>query len=315
VILKPIAEMLRSVFRSNAQPTRDTAAETVARLEHGILALVDHMPPLPDTATRALVLARQPNTKFADFARLIEADPAIATGILRIANSALYASGCPATKLQQAVVRLGMSQCQNLIISISMQSLFHQMAGDMQQQCEVLWHHAYVTAFLCRQISRRYRFMFDGEEFFAGLLHDLGRILLLLADPECFLLADAMDFREEGDKLERERAAIGIDHCALGGWFGEHSRLPDTLIQAMKFHHEPHRAVDAQRLVELVAAADHMANHMQRGELIEDYHPEDNVVLASLVASWPEARKERLLADIPSMMKESIDAVLGNHTA
>src|SRR5207253_3296467 len=130
-----------------------------------------------------------------------------------------------------------------------------------------------------------------------------------------FRLADAMDFCEEGDKLERERAAIGIDHCALGAWFGEHSRLPDTLIQAMRFHHEPDRAENAKRLVELVAAADHMANHLQRGALIEDYHPEDNVVLASLVASWPEARKERLLADIPAMMKESIDADLGDHTA
>src|SRR5439155_1058257 len=114
--------------------------------------------------------------------------------------------------------RLGMAQCQNLIVSISMQSLFRQMAPDMQAQCEVLWDHAYVTAFLCRQINRPYRLGFDGEEFAAGLLHDLGRILLLLADPECFQRADAMDFLDEGDKLERERAAIGIDHCSLGGW-------------------------------------------------------------------------------------------------
>jgi HD-like signal output (HDOD) protein len=312
LMLKPVADMLRNMFRANRQSLRDRTAETVARLEHGILALVDKMPPLPDTATRALTLAREPNTKFADFARLIETDAAIATGILRIANSALYASGCPATKLQQAVVRLGMSQCQNVIISISMRSLFRQMAPGLQAQCEILWHHAYVTAFLCRQISRRYRFLFDGEEFFAGLLHDLGRILLLLADPECFQMADAMDFTEDENRLDRERAAIGIDHCALGGWFGEHSRLPRTLVEAMRFHHEPQRAENARRLVELVAASDHMANHVQRREFFQDYQAENNVALASLVASWPEARKERLFAEIPFMMKESIDAVLGH---
>src|SRR5260370_27322800 len=124
VILKPIADRLRNMFRSNARPKTDPVAETAARLEQRILALVEHMPALPDTATRALALAREPESKFADFARLIEADAALATGILRIANSPLYASGCPATKLQQRVVRLGMAQCQNLIVSISMESLF-----------------------------------------------------------------------------------------------------------------------------------------------------------------------------------------------
>jgi HD-like signal output (HDOD) protein len=315
VILKPIAEMLRNLFRSNARPAQDERAETAARLEQRILALVDNMPTLPETATRALVLSREPNSRFLEFARLLEADAALAAGILRIANSPLYASGCPATKLHQAAVRLGMSQCQNLIISISMQSLFRETAPEMQTQCEVLWHHAYITAFLCRQINRPYRLGFEGEEFSAGLLHDLGRILLLLADPECFQRADAMDFVEERDILDQEREAIDIDHCSLGAWFGTHSKLPDTLIEVMKFHHEPHRAENAKRLVELVAAADHMANHMQRGEDIASYQPEYNVGLASLCATWPEARKERLLSELPSMMKDSVEAVLREHPA
>ncbi len=314
MILKPIADILRNVFRSNALPVKDERAETAARLEQKILALVDNMPPLPDTASRALVLARDPNTKFAEFARLIEADAALATGILRIANSPLYASGCPATKLQQAVVRLGMLQCQNLIVSISMKSLFRQMAPGLHAQCAILWHHAYVTAFLCRQINRPYRLGFDGEEFSAGLLHDLGRILLLLADPECFHRVDGLNFREEADLLERERECLGIDHGALGGWFGEYSKLPGTLIEAIRFHHEPHRADHAKRLVELVAAADHMANHLQREEDVEMYEPEENVGLAALAANWPEARRERLLGEIASMMNESVEAVARGHT-
>src|SRR5207302_7015912 len=123
--------------------------------------------------------------------------------------------------------------------------------------CEALWHHGYVTGFLCGQINRAFRLGFDGDEFSAGLLHDLGRILLVLADADSAALADVMDFREEPDKLERERAAIGLDHCALGGWFGEHSQLPATLIQAMRFHHEPNLTTDAQKLAALVATADH----------------------------------------------------------
>lgn len=315
MILKPVADLLHNLFESRAQPSGSETTAIATRLERKILTLVDNMPTLPETATRALALADEPDSSFADFARLIEADAAIATGILRMANSALYASGCPATKLQQAVVRLGLWQCQNLIVSIGVQSLFRRMTVSTQAQCEVLWHHAFVTAGLCRQINRAYRLGFDGEEFSAGLLHDLGRMLLLLADAESFQRADAMDFQEEVDQLEREWAAIGIDHCALGGWFGEHSNLPDTLIQAMRFHHEPDWAEHSERLVNLVATADHMANHLQRGEVVETYNPASNHGLALLCSRWPDARKERLLKDIPTLMNESLRATASEHVA
>jgi HD-like signal output (HDOD) protein len=150
--------------------------------------------------------------------------------------------------------------------------------------------------------------MLDESAFTAGLLHDLGRILLLLADPECFARAGGMDFQEAPGVLLSERMAIGIDHCALGGWFGEHSNLPDTVIQAMRFHHDPTSPGAAGKLVALVATADHVANHLQRGESIETYSAQENAGLALLWEQWPPARKERLLGELPTMMEESLQA-------
>jgi HD-like signal output (HDOD) protein len=315
VILKRFADKLRGLFRSHARPRRDEAAELAARLENNVLALVGNMPALPDTATRAMALADDPGARVADLVGLIEADVAIATALLRTANSAFYSGGAPATKLSQAVVRLGGSQCKNLIVAVSMKTLIWQMAGDEKARCEALWHHGYLTACLCSQVARAFRLLFDGAEFSAGLLHDLGRVLLLLADPECFARAGAMDFHEEPGLLARERAAIGIDHCALGAWFGEQSQLPDTLIQAMRFHHEPESADPPSTLVDLVATADHMANHLQRGEPIETYDPQGNVGLAYLWGRWPEARRERLLDEIPSLMEEALAAAAREQTA
>lgn len=308
VLRKRFADLLRGLFRANAQRTKDGTAEVAARLEQNVLRLVGNMPTMPDVATRAMTLANDPNTTAIDFARLIEGDAAIATELLRIANSAIYCGGAPAVKLPQAVVRLGMFQCKNLILSISMKSLIWNMTGDERLWCEALWRHGHVTACLCSQINRSYRLLFAGEEFAAGLLHDMGRILLLLADPECFARIDAMDFREDEGTLDRERAAIGIDHCALGGWFGAHSMLPEILVQAMKYHHEPHLSESAAKFVTLVAAADHMANHLQRGEEAESYQSEENAALASLWAQWPQARKERLLGELPSLMTQSFQA-------
>lgn len=308
MILARLANRLRDLFRSNARPQRDEAAELAARLEQRVLTLVDNMPALPHTATRAMALADDPNANMADLAQLIEGDVAIAAALLRIANSALYTSGAPATKLSQAVVRLGAFTCKNLILAVSMKSLLWQLAGEEKAQCEVLWHHGYVTGWLCRRMGQSYRVWYDGAEFSAGLLHDLGRILLLLADPECFARAGALDFHEEPGLLARERTAIGIDHGALGAWFAEHCKLPETLIQAMRFHHEPASAEHSHPLVALVAMADDMGNHLERGETVESYHPEGNAGLACLTASWPEAKTERLLGEIRPMMQEALQA-------
>jgi HD-like signal output (HDOD) protein len=308
VILKRFANVLRGLFRSNARPAEDETTRVAARLEQNVLRLVGNMPTMPDVATRAMSLANDPKTNAADFARLIEGDAAIATDLLRIANSALYTGGAPAVKLPQAVVRLGMFPCKNLIVSICMKSLLWNMTRAERAQCQTLWHHGYVTACLCRQINRSFRLMFAGEEYSAGLLHDMGRILLLLADPECFARIDPLDFHEDAGLLQQERASIGIDHCQLGGWFGEQSQLPDVLIQAMKFHHESNLTESVPQLVTLVATADHMANHLQRGEEIDTYDPLDNPALDSLWSGWPRGRKGRLLDEIPSMMADAIQA-------
>ena len=98
-------------------------------------------------------------------------------------------------------------------------------------------------------------------------------------------------------------SAFCIDHCALGGWFGEHSQLPESVIEVMRCHHEGELSEQPNNLVSLVAAADHMANHLQRGEPIEEYDSEENPGLIDLSTRWNAARKERFLAEIPDMME------------
>ncbi len=310
-VLKQIADRLRRLFRANARPAGDPAAASAARLERNVLALVGNMPTLPDCATRAVALADRPDSTFIDLARLVEADAAIAADLLRIANSAFYTGGAPAAKLPQALMRLGMLQCKNLIVSIGMKSLLWKMAQAERRQCELLWQHGHVTGSLCRRLNRSFRLGFEGEEFSAGLLHDLGRVLLLLADPDCFARAGAMSFDEGPDLLERERAAIGIDHSALGGWFGEHSRLPEALVQAMRLHHEPGADSPSAKLVALVAAADHMANHLQTYGQANGYDVHTNPGLAHLWARWPPARKERLVGELSSILAECAHATAG----
>lgn len=304
-LLKRFADALRQVFRANA-PATVSAADRAAALERKIARLVDDLPAMPVAATRALSLIDDPDVALSDLAEVIREDTALATAILRVANSALFAGGAQTLRLDQAVIRLGLWSCKSLITAVGVRSVVRGQSPVAEADCRALWHHGFVTASLCSQINRAYRLGFGGEEYAAGLLHDLGRMLIALADPECLVLAAVMDFREEGDVQARERAAIGIDHCALGAWFGELSGLPDTLVEVIRHHHAPTEAAEQARLAALVAAADHIANHVQRGIAAATYDPATNAGLSSLTGGWSAGRRDKLREAIPALVEEAV---------
>src|SRR4051794_36460682 len=107
VILARFKDLLCQLFQRHAPKRDEPATEIAVRLQQRVLQLVDNMPTLPDVATRALALTNDPTSRFPDLAKLIEQDAAIATRLLRVANSSAYAGGSAAVKLPQAVVRLG----------------------------------------------------------------------------------------------------------------------------------------------------------------------------------------------------------------
>ena len=307
MILRHVATRLRDLFRAPAPPPV-SVAQRAAALEQRVLAFVGNLRPMPDVAARALALARDPDSRFADFVRLVEADPAIAATVLRVANSALFAGGAQTLKLAQAVTRLGMWQCQNLIVAVALRGAFRGSDPGTREVCETLWHHGYVTAALCQQINRGCRLGFQGEEFAAGLLHDLGRLLLALADPESFALVGGLGFAEDPGVVPRERAAIGVDHGLLGGWFAEFSDLPAALAATVRAHHAADLTGPDRRLTALVAAADAAANHYQRGEPVAGFDPAASTEFAALSLGWHPGRRDRLFDAVPDMLAQAAAA-------
>lgn len=306
-LLKRFSDALRSLFGASA-PAAPTAVERAAQLERKILKLVDDLPAMPVTAVRALKLLEDPDVALTDLAELVHEDVALTTALLQVANSALFAGGAQALRLEQAVVRLGLGMCRNLITAVGVRNVLRSGEPAIQADCRALWHHGVVTASLCSRMNRTARLGFGGEEYVAGMLHDLGRVLIALADRECTALAGIMDSYEEADPTARERVAIGADHCGLGAWFAELSGLPASLIEVIRHHHAPDRAATVPRLVALVAAADHLANHMQRRPEVVGSESEANAGLTRLTAGWAPGRRQQLLDALPKMMIEVKEA-------
>lgn len=250
------------------------AAETqtlfeVAREE--ILRSGGEMQMLSDVARQALEAADNPDCVISDLASLVERDTRLTAEVLTMANSAAYATNTPIVSLHQAVSRLGLATCKNLILTTSIASMMRRMSLELEWVREQLWRHSFTTALLSLQVSRLLRLGFQGEEFTAGLIHDIGRTLFAAAIPDQFAAVDPLSFEETGEIVALETDAAGASHCDLGAWFLQHNRLPGALIAVVLHHHAPENAANDRKLVALVATADHMANHLQRVQGVEDY--------------------------------------------
>ena len=239
---------------------------------------------LPAVAAQAVEIAKDPNCAIGEFASVVERDTKLAADILAMANSVMHAPTSPIVSLHQAIVRLGFRQCRNLIFSSSMASLMQGMSMEEERIREILCRHSFVTAMTELHLNRALNVGFQGEEFTAGLMHDIGRTLLAVCFPDQFAEIDPLDFEESPEILDHERAQIGTDHCELGVWFALFNHLPAALIDTARYHHSPERSHEHVRLVALTAACDHLANHLQHYGSPENYDPSENVAVETLEA-------------------------------
>ncbi|WP_437228091.1 HDOD domain-containing protein [Planctomicrobium sp. SH661] len=240
---------------------------------------------LPAIAHQAMELMKDPDCTIRELTRIIEQDLKLAAEMLRIANSAAYCGNRPVATLTEATVRLGLTHCRNLILTASVASLIEAFATQEAWIQEVLWRHGMVTAVVAANLNRGLGTGFHGEEFTAGLMHDIGRILLAVAMPDRFLQGDSVDFYEDEQSLIREQYFFQTNHAEVGAWFSIGNNLPGCLTAAIRYHHSPSSAPTHQRLVSLIAVADEIANYIQRNESADGYEPTSNQSIDCLEAS------------------------------
>ena len=236
------------------------------------LGRVESFPTLSDTTVRAMALTNDPRATIADLGELVRRDGVLAVAVLKVVNSAAYRGGRATENVQQAVVRLGMRRCQQVIAAVGVRGVFRYTSPQVAAACEGLLRHALFTATLATRLNGVGHLGFRGEEFTAGLLHDIGRVIVCVRAPDAFAQADPMTFQEDDELLARERAVLPFDHCELGARFAVANQLPRAVTNAILNHHVPEAERDHPLLVALTAASDRLANHVQRERKLNTYH-------------------------------------------
>ena len=207
-----------------------------------------------------------------DIANVIRQDTALTARLLKLVNSAFFAFPRKIETVSQAVSVVGTSQVRDLALATSVTDLFKDVPSELID-VEGFWKHSLACGVGARVIAGL-RNEANVERFFvAGILHDVGRLVLLLRAPEeaRTILQRA---RERGSLLfEAEREATGFDHGRIGGALMDAWTMPESLRESIRLHHEPAKAERFPVETATVHVADILANALELGHGGERFVP------------------------------------------
>ena len=212
-----------------------------------------NLPTLPGIVVQITRLVENPDTSAGDVARLITQDQVLSAKVLKMANSAFFGRSRQISSITQALVVLGFDVVKFLVLSSFVSDI-------MQKSMKGLWEHSLGCAAASRVVARRLGRV-DADEFFmAGLLHDLGKVVLALEMPEETDKIVAEAAKSGTSFYDAEKRLLGFYHGEVGAWLARRWNLPDSLAEPMIAHHQPERATKAP----LVTAAVHLGDILVR---------------------------------------------------
>lgn len=220
---------------------------------------IREIPTLPSVASKVMQILENPRSSASDVERVIMYDQAMATRILKLVNSAYYGFPRKISTVSQAVVILGFVTVKNLVLSISVADFFVMSGKNRIFNRAELWRHSVGTAIAARILARKARFPQLEEAFMAGLLHDIGKVILDQYFPQEFAQVLQVAKEKNCSVYEAERAVIGISHAVVGRWIADHWNLPQLLVEVIHYHHQPFENKDYWATTALVHAADIMS--------------------------------------------------------
>ena len=245
-----------------------------------VLSKVQTIPALPTAAGRIVLLLRDPEVAIAEVIRTIEYDPSLTTNVLRLANSAYFAGPRTIASLRDAVVRLGFNRIFQLVITSAILPVARQAVKGYDLPPGKLLEHSIGVAIGAEELGTQLRLKPPPETFTAGLLHDLGKVIL-----GTFLEVDAAPIIELAyqQQISFERAeamVLDIDHAEAGAALLEWWSLPTTIVQVVRWHHQPESYEGDTVIIDLVHAADHLSLTAGTAAGVDglNYHPSQEVM-------------------------------------
>ena len=253
--------------RSHSETAKPRVQVSGDELKEQVLQSLDDLPPMPQVVYKAYEIMDDPNSNTKQLADLIETDQAIATKVLKMANSAYYGMSGKVSSIQHASVVLGYKALGELITLAGTSTLLGQTLHGYELDSAALWRHAMSVAFGSKIISQMKNPNQESDAFSAGLIHDVGKLIL-----DRYVLNRKKLFEEymgSGNKtyLSAEKKILGFNHAEIGFEICKHWHIPDKLSRAIRYHHYPSKSSD-DSLTYVVSMANSIAGIAESEDMV-----------------------------------------------
>jgi putative nucleotidyltransferase with HDIG domain len=241
---------------------------TVDELVKGVGDLVT----LPDVFIRINELVEDPDSTTESIAKVVSQDPSFTVRLLRVANSPFYGFSSTIETVSRAVTLIGTSQIRNLALSTSVSRTFAGLPNELVSM-DNFWRHSLYCALVARILAHRIRRSDPEAVFTAGLLHDIGELVIFNRLPEQAkqVLLLVLDSGDELPVYQAEREIMGFDHAQVGGELARQWHLPPLLQDCIACHHDIQQAKFCPRETAIV----HIANILALMAEIDTLNPDD----------------------------------------
>ncbi|MDD2462997.1 MAG: HDOD domain-containing protein [Desulfobulbus sp.] len=247
---------LLSIFR--AKQPMNTPQKVLSNLK-----VSGNLPSMPQVLVQLLDSCQNPEVKIQAIAHIVDKDAALSAKVLQLVNSAFIGARKAIRSVEQAVVYLGMDTVRNLAISVSVHQVFRRVETNGLLSIDRFWHHSYTNALLAQNIAKTINYPDPSEAYLAGLLHDIGKLLLWMAFPGSYAPLLLKGVRCHDARLAfLEEEKLHVNHCQAGAWLCEEWHLPMLIADAIRYHHH---ALDEVRqtlpLTKIICLADLLSHN------------------------------------------------------
>ena len=333
----PLIPVLEERISAQPEPVFDKAAEQhfealvhQMELEEGLekrkeikeevlsgLNRLEALPTLPSVAAHVFEIASAPNSSASDLTKVIMNDPSLTSKILKVVNSAFYGFSQKIGTVKHAVVVLGLNEIMDLAFGVAAAKAFEVTPLEGLFDPNAVWHHSVCTGLiaqnLCQRVPKYEREKLGG--FTAGLLHDFGKIFLAQTFHEIYRDIHIQGAKQGVPLFELEEERLGLNHALIGRLLASNWNLPEYLVEAIAFHHQPFSASSHAGLAALIGLADYL---YYEATMSEEQRQENSVlspqltsghwnVLTQLFTDLGTEQMEKMKKDCLAIVAESKD--------
>ena len=235
-----------------------------------ILASIDDIPPMPEVVFKAQELLSDPESSAQELAAILETDQAIATKVLKMANSVFYGMSGKVSSIKHASLVLGYRNLSEIISLAGVQKSLEKKLPGYGLESEDLWRHSLSVALGSKIIASKKNPELEMVAHTAGLLHDVGKLILdpfVLEEQETF---NAFIENEQQTFLNAEQHILGFDHAEIAAEVCQKWGIPEVISSAIQYHHSPSSSLEVE-LAFILHMADYISLVTGQGYESDDF--------------------------------------------